>query len=132
MPIEKYKTKDLDPVIAEATKTQTVEEWITVMMRSVKQILIQARSRYRAFGPYWYPLKNEFIKKGDFTFGEFIDSEWLEEMDYGDVKYNMAAAFAYEETQFNLGLSDYPFHTLEDHDGNPVEYVAADPDMERA
>ena len=102
------------------------------MMKGIKRILISVPSRYRAYGPYWYPLKNEFIKRGDLSFGEFTDAEWLAEMDYGDTKLNIAAAFAYEETQFNLGLVADAFHTLEDADGNPVEYVSADPDMERA
>ena len=131
MAIVKYAAADLEPLITEATKGQTIEAWIAAMMKGIKQILIQSPDRYRAYGPYWFPAKNEFIKQGDFSFGDFIDAEWLEEMDYGDIKYNLAAAFAYEETQFNLGLMDYPYHTMEDADGNPVEYVAADPDMER-
>jgi len=131
MAIEKYKKEDLEPVIAEATKFQTADAWIALMMKSMKQIMTAKPSRYRAYGPYWYPLKNEFFKRGDLTFGEFTDAAWLAEMDYGDAKYNLAAAFAYEETQFNLGLMDYSFHTMEDIEGNPVEFVSADPDMER-
>jgi len=131
MTVERYNITGLDILIAEATKGQTVEAWIATSMASMKKILGEAPSRYRAYGPYWYPVKNEFIKKGDFSFGEFTDAAWLAEMDYGDIKYNIAAAFACEETQFNLGLMDYSFHTLEDSDGNPVEYVSADPDMER-
>jgi len=129
--IEKYKKTDLEPLIAEATKTQTVETWITLSMESMKQIMGAKPSRYRSYGPYWFPIKNEFIKNGDLSFGEFIDAAWLADMDYGDAKYNLAAAFAYEETQFNLGLADYSFHTLEDSEGDLVEFVSADPDMER-
>jgi hypothetical protein len=131
MSIEKYNTAELDILIAEATKEQSLEAWIAVMMASMKKILGERPSRYRAYGPYWFPVKNEFIKKGDFSFGDFVDAAWLSEMDYGDIKYNMAAAFAYEETQFNLGLMEYSFHSLEDSDGTPIEYVSADTDMER-
>jgi len=131
MPIEKYKKEDLDILISEATKDQSIEAWISAMMKSMKQIMIQKPSRYRAYGPYWFPVKNEYIKQGDFSFGDFIDAAWLVEMDYGDIKYNIAAAFAYEETQFNLGLMDYPFHTLEDSEGDPIEFISADNDMER-
>ncbi|MBF0121740.1 MAG: hypothetical protein HQK79_23160 [Desulfobacterales bacterium] len=70
MQIQKYETSDLDPLIAEATANQTVEEW---------------------------------TKK---SFDEYIDAEWLRLMDYGNENYNLAAAFAYEENAFNLGLMD--------------------------
>lgn len=131
MQILKYSKADLDPVLAEAVKTKPIDAWTAVMRTNIKSILQAAPERYRAFGPYWYPLKKEFIARGDLSFGEFLDSEWLDAMDYGDMKYNIAAAWAYEETRFNLGLTVDPFHTMEDPDGNPVEFVSADPDMER-
>jgi len=128
--IEKYTTAQLDILIAEGTKNQTVEIWIAKILAGYKKMLQDKPVRYRAFGPYWWPLKSEYIESGDMSFGSFLDQDWLGKMDYGEARYNIAAAFAYEENQFDLGLMDWPFHTMED-DGNPVEFVSADPDMER-
>lgn len=127
--IEKYTTDQLDKLIAEGAKGQTIEVWVAKMLAGYKSLLIDKPVRYRAFGPYWWPLKNEYIQSGNMVFGDFLDQDWLEKMDYGEAKYNVAAAFAYEENQFGLGLLDWPFHTMED-DGNPVEFVSVDPDMD--
>ncbi|MBF0121167.1 MAG: hypothetical protein HQK79_20230 [Desulfobacterales bacterium] len=130
MQIQKYETSDLDPLIAEATANQTIEEWTTKLLASIKSILKNNLSRYRSFGPYWWILKQMYVKRNDYSFGEYLDAEWLRLMDYGNENYNLAAAFAYEENAFNLGLMDYPFHTLEDEEGNPIEFISADEEME--
>ena len=72
---------------------------------------------------FWYFISN-------FDFGEHIDREWLESMDYGDLVTNIAAAFAYEDARFEtMNVQDWT-HTLFDEDGNGVEYISSDEDME--
>lgn len=129
--IEKYTTDDLDRIIEAGCegRRRNADAWARRMLNAITDILKQEPLRYRSYGPYWWPLKQELINIGETAFGDFIDQEWLEKMDYGKTEYNVAAAFAYEENQFNLGLQTWPYHDVED-DGNPFEFVSADPDME--
>jgi len=135
MRIAKPTEEDLQPLLTEATTEagQTVEEWMPRLLASIKAVLLATPLRYRAYGPYWWALKRAYIDSGDTTFGNFLDMEWLQAMDYGKPELNLLAAWAYSDARFNRGLTTDPWHLLEDLSGDEpeeIEYVSVDPDME--
>lgn len=131
MEIYKPSEQDLQHLLDEATKNQTAEQWLEKFLSNLKEILLKNPSRYRNFGPYWWALKKVYIDKGDLSFGEFVDAEWLEKMDYRKPELNVIAAFNYEEMRTTTNMLDDPFHTLESADGgDSIEYALSDPDME--
>lgn len=122
--------QDLQPLYAEAMANQTVDQWIAKLLKGIKSILERDPARYRAYGPYWWLVKKAFVDRDDFTFGESLDAEWVEAMDYGKPELNLLAAWAYEDVQISRGLTYESIHTLEDGEGEAVEFLSADEDME--
>ena len=130
---EVYKpaVEDLKPLFEQAIAGQDKGKWIDGFLRAAKTILLNTPLRYRAYGPYWWLLKNEYLKGDDLSFGDSMDQEWLSSLGYGETEWNLLAAFAYEEERITKNLVDDPFHTLETADGDDsVEYASNDPDME--
>ena len=70
-----------------------------------------------------------FVEAGDLEFGEELDAQWVEALDYGEAKYNLAAAFAYEDARFDIMNIMEPVHVMIE-DGDPIEFVSADEEME--
>ncbi len=127
--IEKPTKEELDRLVEEGSTNRTADEWIASMLQAVRSTLIRNPKRYRGYGPYWWLVKKMFIDAGDLAFGEHLDAQWIEALDYGSAKHNMAAAFAYEDARFLTMHILEATHTLID-DGNPVEFVSSDEEME--
>jgi len=131
MKILKPSIEDLQPLLNAATESQTIEEWTSKILRSFKALLLKNPIRYRAFGPYWWLVKQAMIDHGIKAFGTHVDVEWLESMNYADTSLNILASFGYEDMRFNLGLISDPFHSMEvDTAGETFEFVSADEEME--
>lgn len=131
MDIYKPAVQDLQPLFEQATASQDKEKWIDRFLEAAKTILLKDPLRYRAYGPYWWLLKNEFIKRDDLSFGESIDREWIDTLDYGATEWNLLSVFAYEEVRITKNLIDDPFHVMETPDGDDsVEFASNDPEME--
>jgi len=131
MEIYRPTVQDLQLLLDQATENQDKEKWIDGFLRVAKTILLKNPLRYRAYGPYWWLLKNEYIKRDDLSFGAFIDREWFESLDYGATEWNLLAAFAYEEMRITKNLIDDPFHIMDMLDGDDsIEYASNDPEME--
>jgi hypothetical protein len=126
----KIPTKHLRPLIAEAKKSGS--NWIEQYLAELVSLIKKTPLRYRTFGPYWWLLKKSMIDRGVFTFGDEIDREWFEQMDYGREELNIAAASAYEDMRIDGKFNIYEEnHVLEDTHGNPYDYIIADSDVER-
>jgi len=129
--ISKPAESDLQGILEQATAGQTLEAWKKKFLAGLKAILTKDPTRYRAYGPYWWPLKKVYIDQGDLAFGESVDLEWLEAMDYGKPELNIIAAHAYEEVRICKNMVDDPFHVMETVDGSDsVEFASDDPEME--
>jgi hypothetical protein len=127
--IHKPTKEQLKPLLDEACSNQTEEQWIEKLLEAIKTVIEKQPLRYRGYGPYWWLIKRMFIERGFLDFGEHVDLQWLEAMDYGDEKFNLAAAFAYEDVRFETVNVYDSYHTL-DTDAGTVDYVSADEDME--
>ena len=131
MNIYKPSQDDLQPLLGQATKDQTAEQWMEKFLTNLKANLLKEPLRYRTYGPYWWLLKKIYIDQSDLSFGESIDQEWFDALDYGKPEFNILAAFAYEEVRVTKNMLDDPFHTMDTPDGDDyIEFASSDPDME--
>jgi len=129
MKIYKPTHETLALLLAEATKKQTVEQYRETFIAAIKKIAGKDQLRYRSYGPYWWLVKKGLIARGNFGFGEYLDEEWISALDYGIEELNFIAAFAYEDVQFQHGIY-IAQHVLEDSEGEPIEYICNDHEME--
>jgi hypothetical protein len=127
--IEKPTKEELDGVVSAGIGDRSEDEWVASLLFGIRAFLVKNPKRYRNFGPYWWLVKKMFVDAGDTVFGDHIDARWVERMDYGDAKYNLAAAFAYEDARFGTTNVMEPVHVIID-DGDPIEFVSADEEME--
>lgn len=131
MDIYKPSEEQIQPFLDQGMAGRTLDQWMEKFLSSLKTILLDNPLRYRAYGPYWWPLKKMFIDRSDLSFGDFIDAEWLSIMDYGKPEENIIAACIYEDIRVAKNLIDDPFHVMETADGaDAIEYASNDPDME--
>ena len=128
--IEKPTKEVLAELIDQACGNQTEEEWIEKFLSGIKKLLSKSPARYRGYGPYWWLIKKALIEKGEMSFGEHIDAEWFEAVDYGDTAFNLAAAYLYEDMRTDsVNLFD-DAHYLSDEAGETVIFISSDEDME--
>ena len=124
-----------------ATKSGAVDEreWVKTHCRLLAGLLKKDPLRYRGYGPYWPAVKKALIDAGYQDFGDSVDLEWFERIDYGKTFYNLLAAWMYQENAANSGLiySDAHIATFEEEEEESgetitveMEYFAADDDME--
>lgn len=131
MDIYKPSEEDLAPLLAEATANRTIDEWMDKYLNGLKTILLKNPLRYRPYGPYWWILKKVYIDRGDLSFGDYIDLEWFQGLDYGKAEMNILAAHAYEDVRTTTNFMDDPFHVMSSPDGgDSIEFASNDPEME--
>ena len=129
--IVKPTEADLAPLITEALELQTLTQWKAKFVATLSDFLTKNPLRYRSFGPWWWLVKNELIKSGNFEFGEDTDAEWVEALDYGRIELNLLAAHGYAEWRDEEGAAHEQQHTLELTDGEMFDYWIDDKDMEQ-
>lgn len=130
--ISKPSAADLAPLLAEATENGKIPEetWRKKLLASFKGLLSRKPLHYRCFGPYWWSFKALLLEQGITAFGDRMDAEWREKMDYGSSTLNLLAAFAYYDTAFDRGLLLSQMHSVSYEDGEVEDYVLIDEDME--
>ena len=122
---------DLAPLIAEATENQTLTQWKAKYLSRLEAFFKKNPLRYRSYGPWWWLVKKELIATGNLEFGDDVDAEWIEALDYGRLELNMLAAHGYAEWRFEEGAGHEPLHTLGLEDGETLDYLISDTDMEQ-
>ena len=139
MKVYKPSMNDLRTLKREATSGGVVPEteWLRKMTETMSKILQGDPRSYRSFGPYWWIVKKALLDAGHSQFGDFLDLEWLEYMDYGDPVWNMLAAWQYQDHALNNGMIYTNQHpvvvTPDEPEGAGPEdrvYTLADEDME--
>ncbi len=115
------------------------KDWVQGYSKGISKLLKEKPEHYKEFGPYWWALKKELAGLG-YKFGNFLDAEWLEYMDYGSTKLNLAAAYLYAEVHRESCFMYASEHTYYYHDDDEDEdcefpvweeatYVLSDSDM---
>ena len=134
MILYKPSLEELEPLKQEAFATGLSEKaWLEKMANTIAEILEENPKQYRSLGPYWWGVK-QVLKQQGFDFGDFIDAEWFEQIDYGSDVWNMLASYAYQMYAAANGLFESNEHILcmIDDEGNQqaVTYTLIDDDME--
>ncbi len=139
MNVYKPGINDLHSLKREATHDGTVSDadWLRKMCGTMAKVLDGDPRSYRSFGPYWWIVKKELLDAGYNQFGDFLDREWLEIMDYGDPVWNLLAGWLYQDHALNNGMIYANGHpivvTPDEPEGAEPEdrvYTLADEDME--
>lgn len=119
--------EDLKPLIDEIGD---IVSWETKFVSSMVDFLAKNPLRYRGFGPYWWLVKQAIIEHGETRFGDEVDNEIVEALDYGERAINLIAAHAYSESMFDLGNMTESRHSMATTDGESVDFIIADDEME--
>ncbi len=110
------------------------DDWRVKMLNGYRSILLKNPIQYRGFGPFWWILKKEMLDASITDFGDSLDAEWVERIEYGDSVLNILSAYAYAEYAEAYGLLYSSGHSLmfigEDDEQSMVEYILADDYME--
>lgn len=130
--ISKPSAADLASLLAEATENGKIPEetWRKKLLTSFTGVLTRNPLHYHCFGPYWWVFKALLLEQGVTAFGDGMDAEWREKMDYGSSTLNLLAAFAYYDAAFEQGLLLAQVHGVSYEDGEAAEYLLIDEDME--
>lgn len=135
----KPSIEELAPLKAEATKNGQVSEaeWLQKMSDTIAGLIRNDPRRYRAYGPYWWTLKRILIDRGHTEFGDSLDAEWLEYVDYGNPVWNLLACWVYGEVAMDGGLMYSNHHVItfvpeseDDGEADDREYTLVDDEVE--
>lgn len=127
--ISKPTAEEIQPLL-DAAKT-TGDGWFIKYLGGLVALTKKDPLRYRAFGPYWWLVKQAMIAHDIQAFGTEIDREWFERLDYGNNELNITAAWLYENDRTDSKCNVYDdSHMLEDGDGEAFEYFICDSDVE--
>lgn len=134
--LHKPSVEVLNALKAEAMNNGEVKpaEWRKKMTEGIYSILSVRPLQYRSYGPYWWLVKKELIAQDIILFGETVDAEWFENMDYGDPVLNLLAAWAYADWSVDNGLIFSNQHTVtqivNDEEVENIEYILMDDEVE--
>lgn len=136
--LQKPEVAAIEALRNSATKNGQVSEadWIANNIDLTAGILRNDPRRYRSYGPYWWAVKHSMINHGVDDFGDFVDLEWFEKVDYGNEFLNLLAALMYQDTALDMGLIYSNDHNIEyepvdeDSEGDVQVYTVADDFME--
>ena len=137
--IYKPSEESLDTLISETRERNP--NWQRDFLAGLARELREDPRRYKSFGPYWWLIKKELLAAGYTEFGHFMDQEWLDNMDYGNTAYNLAAAWGYSDWATDNGYLYATRHPYALRDSDTEEqfgeevwenavYVLEDTDME--
>lgn len=128
LPIE----DDLQELYEEATANQSAEEFVNRTLENVAKTLKRNPLFYRAYGPYWWLLKQMLIERhGQSLFSEGnLDKSMLNQLSFSSPAYGLVAAWQYAEWQFEMGAQANTQHELETDDGDSTTYELFDEELE--
>lgn len=132
MKIEKISKEDLESSIQDTLKSNKIgrEQWIRSYLDAIVRNIKRDPRQYRSYGAYWWVLRSELDKHGLDIWSSDIEVEVVQSLDYGDSGLNLAAAHAYYENRFSRGIQYDSVHELLQEDGDYMEFVSNDPDLE--
>ena len=126
----KPEESDLHALFEEATDDQTPEEFTDNFTSSVVELLKNNPAHYRAYGPWWWQVKQAVIAADKSIFeDDTLDASWLEMTTYDRPEFALCAAWAYAESQHDRGAQTDNTHIVETEEGMS-EYVLVDNELE--
>ncbi|WP_163836789.1 hypothetical protein [Spartinivicinus ruber] len=133
MAINVFTETELQPLLEEATANQTKAQFISRTVKNLINTLRRNALHYRAYGPYWWWLKQLLMEQGDtrtlFSVGN-LDEEILCQLSFSDPAYGIVAAWQYAEWQFEMGAQANTQHVLDTEEGDLLTYELFDEELE--
>ena len=125
-----YTPESLAEAITEGSKGfVNQQQWVTKMLGSFAAMVRRRPMAYRAFGPFWWPIKRLMIEAGEFH-GELPDPAEVESITLGSAALDVAAAWAYSEYAIDNQIEGNNLITVDDSDGDSYDYHLNDEEME--
>ena len=125
-----YTPESLAEAITEGSKGfVNQQQWVTKMLGSFAAMVRRRPMAYRAFGPFWWPIKRLMIEAGEFH-GELPDHAEVESITFGSAALDVAAAWAYSEYAIDNQIEGNNLITVDDSDGDTYDYHLNDEEME--
>lgn len=129
MQVKIPKPEDLMPLYQQVTEDQTEEQYQSHFLKSVALMLNKNPLWYRAYGIYWFSLKQELVSR-NLIDHEFIDAEQVEKVKYDNPCYLLLAAWAYHDERHEIGSGYDDLHVVEYEDGTIDGYQLVDEELE--
>ncbi|MET4696666.1 hypothetical protein [Endozoicomonas lisbonensis] len=132
MMYQKPEKAQLQALVEEGMDGQTVDAWRQTFLNTIAQLIKADPKKYRSYGVYWWLIKPQLLadENNVSSFGDTVDSDWLEKMSYDNPALDLAAAFVYSRSRWDTGLQDSNVHWLVDEEGDSEKVCVEDPDME--
>lgn len=121
---------DVEPLVKEATSDQSAEVFVEHYLANLVELLKSNPRSYRAYGGYWWPLKRCLIERLVTDFGDNVEAVTVDRFFIKDEAHTIAAAWAYQNYQFEQGNQTSPYHLMPVHDAEDYEYILVDENME--
>lgn len=102
--------------------------WLSAMLSTLSGALRRSPGMYRTFGPWWWPVKGQLVAAG-MLWGDAPPPAKVEEITTGSAVDDMLAAIAYHGFNVEQMVATDKF-TVDTEDGDTMDYVLADPDMD--
>jgi hypothetical protein len=122
--------EQLTELVAEATETQTEAEFVSGYIKNLAGILKGKPIMYRAYGPYWWPLKELLINHGHSEFGDSVEAGALTVFRMDGAHLLCCSAWAYHTYNVDNGNVFSASHKIAIADSDDYDYHLHDLEME--
>jgi hypothetical protein len=127
MKLKIYSEETLKQVVAMATESQSVAQWLDKARKNIATLLIDNPQEYRSFGAFWWPVKKQLIESN--LIAGALNAEQFESVTTGDTALDMAGALAYHD--YTAGsMNTGNVFTVNTDDGDTIDYLLDDQEME--
>lgn len=122
---------DLADLLNEAlSNVDTPAQFVTRFVKNTADILKTNPKLYRAYGPWWWPMKKVMMDEGITDFGQSVEVGPLTHFTLGAPELDCVAAWAYHSDKIDMGNAYSSDHALEMLDGDIYNYQLQDTEME--
>jgi len=129
MKLSIYAPEQLAPIITEgASGYASQSQWVGHMLSSFAEIVKRRPVAYRAFGPFWWPIKAMMVKSGVLA-AESPDPDLVAQATMG-AALDVAAAWAFQEQAHESMTAMNNTFAVDTEDGDTVDYLLMDDEME--
>lgn len=127
-----FSEEQLAPLIEEgAAGFANRASWVESFLGNVAAQVNRHPLAYRSYGPFWWPLK-KLMQERDLIGGDPVDADEAARISLGDAALDVAAAFAFQERAYAEMTARNATFIVDTEDGDTVEYVLVDDEMEGA
>lgn len=122
--------EQLAPLLEEATSNQSKEDFVSQFVKNTANILTSHPMTYRAYGMYWWAIKDLLNAHGFKQFGETLELGAFNTFNYEDKALLCCAAWAYHSYNVENGNIYTATHKVAVADEDDSDYYLDDQEIE--